>query len=150
MRTEINDYLISLAKKGETIKLQKLIKDCKLKLDLNKQEDKENILNILDEMMLSDHQQGRPLLASLVFDYNKGIPENNYFLVAEKIGLLASDQKSERRLEFHISQLDRIFKFWHSPKPVISKRSKFTPLMDDFLSAFKSRTDRGTSTTYPY
>jgi len=150
MRTEINNYLVDLARKGETVKLQKLCNDCKLKLDMNKEEDKNHILNILDEMMISDHKEGKPLLVSLIFDYNKGVPENNYFLTAEKIGLFSSEVKSERKLEFHISQMERIFKFWQKSEPVTEKKSKLNPLMDDFLSAFKSRSDRNTRTTYNF
>src|SRR4051812_14535406 len=98
MRTDIIDYLIELAKKGETVKLQQLCNDCKLKLNVDKDEDRDYILNILDEITLFDQKMGRPLLASLVFDYNKGVPENNYFVAAEKLGLFSLDLKSERKL----------------------------------------------------
>jgi hypothetical protein len=148
MRTDIIDYLIALAKKGETVKLQQLCNDCKLKLDMEKEEDKAYILNILDEITLVDQKMGRPLLASLVFDYNKGVPENNYFITAEKLGLFSLDLKSERKLEFHIGQLERVFKFWDSPKSDVIKKSKFNPLMNDFLSAFKSRYNRQISKPY--
>jgi hypothetical protein len=149
MKTEINNYLLELAKKGATVTLQQLSRECKLKLDLNKQEDKNYLLGILDEVMISDHKEGKPLLTSLIFDYNKGIPESNYFLTAEKLGIFSADLKSERKLEFHINQLERVFKFWHHPEPAISKRSRFSPLMDDFLSAF-TRSDRNSRTTYNY
>jgi len=78
-------------------------------LDMERQEDRDRIAAILDEISRHEHAEGRPLLSAVVVHKGDGTPGDGFFKMARSVEVM---QASDDRVTFFARELGRVHDAW--------------------------------------
>ena len=82
-------------------------------LDMANEADRDEIARKLGDIVLFEHEHGRPMLTALVVHYgNDNNPGEGFFSAAEKIGLFKSSRDPIKRLTFWTNQVTLVHNLW--------------------------------------
>ena len=106
MHTAIYERLKAVAKAGSVITYGEIAPLADL--DMANPDDRNRISEILDEISIYEHQQGHPLLSTVVILRDDNIPGQGYFKMARRVGVYRGNDDF---LFFH-NELRRVHDFW--------------------------------------
>ncbi|MBN1473960.1 MAG: hypothetical protein JW914_05035 [Syntrophaceae bacterium] len=107
MHEEIFEKLNAVAKAGRVIHYSEVAPLAGL--DMSRQEDRNKIASILDEISTSEHNQGHPLLSAVVIHKEDNMPGQGFFTLAKRLGLY----KGEDEFLFFLQELRRVHDYWN-------------------------------------
>lgn len=113
----VRKYLIEIARqKDKFIYYSDVVKDCNLQINLSIPSDHDILSNILSEVSTYEHENGRPLLTSLVIykDSSKNDHGEGFYKLAQSLGL--GDKKKLRNELFGFSEATNCRNFWQDEK----------------------------------
>ena len=114
MNKNVRKYLIEIARqKDKFTYYSDVVKNCKLDINLNFLPDHDILSEILSEVSTFEHENGRPLLTSIVIykDSNKNDHGKGFYKLAQSLGL--GDKTKLRNELFGFSEATRCREFWH-------------------------------------
>ena len=83
--------------------------------DMSREQDRDEIARKLGDIVLYEHENGRPMLTSLVVHYgNDNNPGEGFFSAAEKIDLYNGSRDPIKRLIFWSNQVTLVHNHWAS------------------------------------
>ena len=122
MKYQVRNYLIELASKGKTVNYQKLSDDCHLGLDMQaSQYDRTETGKILGEISRFEHDNGRPLISSIVITKGSGYEGDGFYKLAQDLGF--GPWKTLRDSAFDIEQMTKCFEYWRNTENYNSHRN---------------------------
>jgi len=80
-------------------------------LDMSLADDRSRVADILDEISLLEHEQGRPLLSVVVVQVETGRPGKGFYRLATNLGLFAGKSDIDE-MEFFIASVKRAYAMW--------------------------------------
>ena len=87
MNQKVREHLIELARKERTITYQELSDQCKLNLVMRDSENaRAEIGRILGKISTFEHENGRPLISSLVITKGDNYQGDGFYKLAEELG----------------------------------------------------------------
>lgn len=113
MNIDIRKYLIEVARqKDKFVFYSDVVKDCNLKINLSIPSDHDVLSDILSEVSNCEHDNGRPLLTSLIIykDSSKNDHGEGFYKLAQSLGL--GDKKKLRNDLFGFSEATKCREFW--------------------------------------
>jgi hypothetical protein len=113
MNMHVRKYLIEVARqKDKFVYYGDVVKECKLNINLSIPSDHDVLSNILSEVSTYEHDNGRPLLTSLVIykDSSKNDHGEGFYKLAQSLGL--GDKKKLRNELFGFSEATKCREFW--------------------------------------
>lgn len=112
MNKTVRKYLIECARKKRTCFYQQLSDDCKLGLVMHESEyARAEIGRILGDISRYEHEQGRPLLSSLVISKGDSYQGDGFYKMAEELGF-GNWKKLKADISFEIGQMNECYEFW--------------------------------------
>ena len=113
MEKQVREYLIKVARqKDKFVYYSDVVKDCNLNINLSIPSDHDVLSDILSEVSTYEHDNGRPLLTSLVIykDSSKNDHGEGFYKLAQSLGL--GDKKKLRNDLFGFSEATKCREFW--------------------------------------
>ena len=77
-------------------------------LDMNRQDDRNRIAEILGEISRNEHINGHPMLSAVVIHKEDNIPGPGFFTLAKELGL----HRDNNNFMFFIRELRRVHDYW--------------------------------------
>lgn len=112
MNEKVRTHLIEIARNGKTITYQELSDQCKLGLIMRDSEfARAEIGRILGEISVFEHNNGRPLISSLVISKGDSYQGDGFYKLCEELGY-GSWRKLKLDISFEIGQMNACFDFW--------------------------------------
>ncbi len=112
MNSLVRQKLIEVAKKETLITYQELSNVCKLGLHMqDNPHDRQEIGKIVGEISVYENENKRPLLSAIVVSKLKKNPGIGFYELANDLDLHIDSNKKE---EFWITELSKIYKYWQS------------------------------------
>lgn len=112
MNELVRDHLIEIARKGKTITYQELSDQYKLGLIMRDSEyARAEIGRILAEISTFEHNNGRPLLSSLVITKGDNYQDDGFYKLCEGLGY-GNWKKLKSDISFEIGQMSACHDFW--------------------------------------
>ena len=111
-QNRVRDLLIAKASKKLVYYYSDLVRDAGLHLDMNIPADRGKIGNILGAISTYEHNQGRPMLSSVVVSksFEQG---DGFFKLAEELGY--GDWKTLKNEKiFEMDMMNKTHDYWHS------------------------------------
>ena len=105
----IRDYLIKYAKIGRTINYGDLNNNLDLHYDLSLSYERHELGEQLGDISLHEHEEGRPLLSSIVISTD-GVSGVGFFEMAEE--LLLFDPTKTTKKKFLEQEQKKVFEYW--------------------------------------
>jgi hypothetical protein len=106
---EIYERLKEVARNGDLITYSEIAPLAGL--DMENQADRTRMGEILGEISTFEHQNGRPMLSSLVVLAGIGYPGEGYFNLARHLGLHHGKGEFED-LDFFVQEVKRVHGYW--------------------------------------
>jgi hypothetical protein len=110
MNQAVYEKLKEVARAGKTITYNKIGKS--IDLDLDNEEDRRKLSDILGEISEKEFEQGRPLLSAVVVSYRYQLPGQGFFEMAHRLRL----QEFYDNEIFHREELKRVHDYWKKDK----------------------------------
>lgn len=113
MNNDVRKYLIEVARqKDKFVYYSDVVKVCNLSINLSIPSDHDILSNILSEVSIYEHENGRPLLTSLIIykDSSKNDHGEGFYKLAQSLGL--GDKKKLRNDLFGFSEATNCREFW--------------------------------------
>lgn len=85
-------------------------------LSMDREEDRDELSRILEEILLHESAKGRPLLTALVVhrgDDNN--PGEGFFAAAARLGRFGGSRNQMQRLSFWVSEVNEVHAYWRRP-----------------------------------
>lgn len=115
MEKQVREYLIKVARqKDNFVYYSDVVKNCNLNINLSVPSDHDVLNDILSEVSTYEHENGRPLLTSLVIykDSSKNDHGEGFYKLAQSLGL--GDKKKLRNDLFGFSEATKCRAFWQN------------------------------------
>lgn len=82
-------------------------------LDMSEQEDRNAIAELLGEIAIHEHGEGRPMLTALVVHRgNDNNPGEGFFSIAQDLGLYNGGRDQIARVTFWANQVAEVYNHW--------------------------------------
>lgn len=112
MNTRIRNKLIQLARtKGGPVSYQRLINETELGLNMAITHEKSLLSEILSEISTKEHENGRPLLSSLIKIKTNIGQGDNFYKLCEQLGF-GEWKELKKDKDFIKTQRKRCYEFW--------------------------------------
>lgn len=112
MNERVRTYLVEIARSGKTITYQELSDQCKLGLIMRESEyARAEIGRILGEISVYEHENGRPLISSLVISKGDNYQGDGFYKLSEELGF-GDWKKLKADISFEIGQMNACYDFW--------------------------------------
>ena len=108
MHQAIYERLLSVARAEDITYYSDIAPLADLNMDLDA--DRERISELLREIALHEHQQGRPLLTAVVIHYADNQPDQGFFTLSRELGLF----RAGRPYIFFVRELRRVHDYWRN------------------------------------
>lgn len=85
-------------------------------LSMDREEDRDEISRILEEILQHESAEGRPLLTALVVhrgDDNN--PGEGFFAAATRLGRFSGSRNQMQRLSFWVREVNEVHEYWRRP-----------------------------------
>ena len=106
MNKEIYKKLQEVAKSGNVTNYSDIAPLANL--DMSNPDDRNKISVILDEISEKEHEEGRPLLSTVVIHKDNNMPGKGYFKMAKRIGLHTGNDD----FMFYINELRKVHNYY--------------------------------------
>lgn len=112
MNEKVRTHLVEIARNGKTITYQELSDQCKLGLIMRESEyARAEIGRILGEISVFEHNNGRPLISSLVISKGDNYQGDGFYKLSEELGF-GNWKKLKADISFEIGQMNACYDFW--------------------------------------
>lgn len=114
INNEVRNYLIELSRKRplRTVTYQQLSDKCALGLNMRENpSDRNELGGILGNISAYEHENGRPLLSSLVVRANDNYEGDGFYKLAEELGF-GNWKKLKKEGTFEVEQMNECITFW--------------------------------------
>lgn len=112
MNNRIRSQLIEVARsRNPTISYQSLSDVCNLILNMSSQYHRNQIAEILREVAIHEHSEGRPMLTSLVIRNGDNYEGNGFFKIADESGY-GDWKKLKKDGTFAVQQMNKCIEYW--------------------------------------
>lgn len=71
---------------------------------------------VLGEISAAEHKAGRPLLSAVCVSAGTHAPENGFYELAEKLGLLKPGATALGKYAFYVKELEKVYGHWRRRK----------------------------------
>ena len=85
-------------------------------LDPGNPEHRTIMAEILEEISAAEHKAGRPLLSAVCLSDGTSVPEDGFYELAEKLGLLKSGATALGKYAFYVKELEKVYGHWRRRK----------------------------------
>lgn len=110
----VRQVLIGCAQEGRTLTCTRLVQMARLTLDMAMPNDRATLGTILGDIVEYEHDEGRPMLSSVVAAGSSS-SQSGFFSLAEELGV-ATFRNSNDRLDFSIREFERTVSYWKQLK----------------------------------
>lgn len=90
-------------------------------LEMENQDDRNRMGEILGKISTYEHQDGRPMLTAVVVHKHDNMPGDGFFELAQRLGLMP---RGEDRLAFFARELTRVLRLWRPARPAPRDRTR--------------------------
>lgn len=112
MNEKVRTHLVEIARNGKTITYQELSDKCKLGLIMRESEyAKAEISRILGQISVFEHNNGRPVISSLVISNGDNYQGDGFYKLSEELGF-GNWKKLKADISFEIGQMNASFDLW--------------------------------------
>lgn len=104
----VRQELIETAKARATISYSEL--GGLIGLDMGQPDQRTCLSDLLGEINIAEHDEGRPMLSAVAVLKGEGRPGSGFFEIARRLGLCSKDKRVQE--EFFVAELKRVYAYW--------------------------------------
>lgn len=104
----VRQELIETAKARATISYSEL--GGLIGLDMSQPDQRTCLSDLLGEINIAEHDEGRPMLSAVAVLKGEGRPGSGFFEIAHRLGLCSKDKRVQE--EFFVAELRRVHDHW--------------------------------------
>lgn len=108
---DVYEYLKQVAREERTVTYTEIAQ--MVGLNMQSQLDRSELGEILGAISTHEHRQNRPLLSVVTVFSNEGIPSNDFFNLAKKLGKFSGSTEMEK-ITFFANELKAAYEYWQS------------------------------------